>query len=107
MPIRPERHKPAEQIAKRHDVALTWGQGRGGRPWRRKRDAVLARDLYTCQVCSKISDELEVDHIKPKAHGGDDSMTNLRAICVPCHKIKTTQEGGRHTGGPVQLKKVL
>lgn len=96
MPVRPDRHKPAEQIAERHQVpGPAWGQGRGGRPWRRKRDAVLTRDLYTCQVCEQVSDELEVDHIRPKAQGGDDSMENLRAICVPCHKIKTSRES-RH-----------
>ncbi|MCY1533414.1 HNH endonuclease [compost metagenome] len=95
MPVRPGQHKPASPETQRHEVGNTWGQGRGGRPWRRKRDAVLLRDQYTCQVCDKVTDELEVDHITPLARGGSDDMSNLRAICVPCHKIKTAREGGR------------
>lgn len=95
MPIRPARHKPTAPVTERHQVAESWGKGRGGRPWRRKRDAVLLRDQYTCQVCGKVTDELEVDHIKARAHGGGDELTNLRAICVPCHKVKTAREGGR------------
>lgn len=97
MPVRPERHKPASLPTERHEVGPSWGQGRGGRPWRRKRDAVLLRDQFTCQVCSKVSDELEVDHIIPRARGGSDDMTNLRAICVPCHKVKTAREGGNRS----------
>jgi 5-methylcytosine-specific restriction protein A len=56
---------------------------------------VLLRDQYTCQVCDRVTDELEVDHITPLARGGSDDMSNLRAICVPCHKTKTAREGGR------------
>lgn len=93
--MRPEQHKPTATTTPRYQVGneQSWGQGRGGRPWRRKRDAVLLRDQYTCQVCGQVSEELEVDHIKPKAYGGSDDMTNLRAICVPCHKVKTASEG--------------
>ncbi|WP_267969981.1 HNH endonuclease [Streptomyces thermodiastaticus] len=34
----------------------------------------------------------EVDHIRP---GDDHSMSNLRAICSPCHKAKSSREGGQ------------
>ena len=96
MPVSPKRHKPAAPATPRHQVEneQSWCQGRGGRPWRRKRDAVLVRDQYTCQVCGQVSEALEVDHIIPRARGGSDDMTNLRAICVPCHKVKTAKEGG-------------
>ena len=60
-----------------------------GRPWRRLREQVLARDLYTCQVCKLISDQLEVDHIIPLSKGGDDSMLNLQTLCSICHERKT------------------
>lgn len=33
-----------------------------------------------------------VDHIKSKAHGGDDSPTNLQTLCAPCHNHKTATE---------------
>lgn len=96
MPIRPARHKPASADTKRHEVAdkPTWGQGRGGRPWRRKRDAIMLRDNYTCQVCGLTTTELEVDHIVNKAQGGTDDGDNLQSLCIPCHVAKTAREGG-------------
>ncbi|HCL5939948.1 TPA: HNH endonuclease [Citrobacter freundii] len=33
-----------------------------------------------------------VDHIKPKAHGGTDDLSNLESICSGCHKAKTARE---------------
>jgi 5-methylcytosine-specific restriction protein A len=78
--------------------AERYGQGRGGRPWRRKRDAVLKRDDYLCQPC-KRADRLtlarQVDHIIPKAEGGSDEETNLQAICGPCHQRKSQAEARR------------
>lgn len=76
-----------------------WGQGRGGRPWRRLRDAVLLRDKYLCQ-CAECAERLvpleatEVDHIVPIAKGGKDEGSNLRAINTDCHKRKTLRESG-------------
>lgn len=76
-----------------------WGNGRGGRPWRRKRDRILARDCYQCQHCKRlgfvtIADE--VDHIVNAAKGGTDDDSNLEAICSDCHKRKTQQESGSY-----------
>lgn len=70
----------------------SWGSGRGGRPWRRKRDAILLRDKYSCQQCGHIGTDLEVDHIVNIAQGGTDDDSNLQSLCVPCHKAKTATE---------------
>lgn len=75
-----------------------WGAGRGGRPWRRKRDAILLRDKYTCQVCGLITNHLEVDHVINLAQGGTGGDENLQAICVPCHKLKTAAESVQGRG---------
>ncbi|MDR6094906.1 HNH endonuclease signature motif containing protein [Stenotrophomonas sp. SORGH_AS_0321] len=91
----PSRLKPSTP------VVPTYGQGRGGRPWRRKRDAVLLRDKYLCQCegCQAggrlplLADE--VDHIVPVAEGGTDELSNLRAINRDCHKVKTQEEARR------------
>ena len=72
--------------------ADSWGSGRGGRPWRRKRDAILLRDNYTCRVCGLTTKDLEVDHVINVAQGGTDDDGNLQAICIPCHKAKTAIE---------------
>lgn len=70
----------------------SWGSGRGGRPWRRIRDAILLRDKYTCQQCGHIGTDLEVDHIVNVAQGGTDDDCNLQSLCIPCHKVKTATE---------------
>lgn len=67
-----------------------YGAGRGGRPWRRLREQVFARDQYTCAVCGRVTvDDLQCDHIVAIANGGTDDMSNLRAICADCHAVKT------------------
>lgn len=75
-----------------HQPKSRWGHGRGGRPWRRKRDEIFKRDKFTCQVCGRIGGELELDHIVNVARGGTDNDNNLQTICTTCHKPKTHAE---------------
>lgn len=80
-----------------HQPKSRWGHGRGGRPWRRKREQIFARDKYTCQVCGRVGGELELDHILNVARGGTDDDDNLQTICTDCHRPKTfaeSQAGG-------------
>ncbi|MGY2157160.1 HNH endonuclease [Pseudomonas tolaasii] len=88
----------ARKVSSVAEVAGTdsWGSGRGGRPWRRKRGAILIRDNYTCRVCGLTTKDLEVDHIINVARGGTDDDGNLQAICIPCHKSKTARESAAH-----------
>lgn len=82
----------------------TWHHGgksrqeRGyGQAWIRLRKVILARDRHLCQPClakGRLTAATEVDHIVPKAKGGTDAMQNLRAICTPCHRQKTTIDAG-------------
>ena len=63
--------------------------------WYKLRKQALTRDEHLCQTC--LSDGVytmakEVDHIKPKYLGGDDSLDNLSSICHTCHLIKTKRE---------------
>jgi len=96
-------HRNANGYCDAHQaLAKAWRKdtqqsGRGGRPWRRLREQVLARDGYLCQCedCQKrplprIAHE--VDHIKPLAEGGTDDLDNLRAINRDCHRAKTMRE---------------
>lgn len=98
------RHKPMPSMAPRHmaiGAQENYGQGRGGRPWRRKRAAVLKRDGYVCQCCQRggrVTLATEVDHVVPRAEGGSDDETNLQAICAECHKAKTVAEAARGVG---------
>lgn len=74
--------------------ASTYGQGRGGRPWRRLRARIILRDQYTCQLCFRVcmDHDLDCDHVVPKADGGTDDPANLRTLCRPCH-VKRARHG--------------
>ena len=79
-----------------HQPKSRWGHGRGGRPWRRKRDEIFKRDKYTCQVCQRVTQSPELDHIVNVARGGTDDDHNLQTICSDCHKTKTHAESQAH-----------
>lgn len=57
--------------------------------WQHLRHAILLRDLYTCQMCGKVSSTgMTIDHIKP--HRGSEALfwaeDNLQVLCTsPCH----------------------
>lgn len=65
------------------------------RQWAIIRWRVLKRDGWRCRQCEKWGNE--VDHVKPLAAGGDDSLDNLQVLCTGCHIEKTRQENRRET----------
>jgi 5-methylcytosine-specific restriction protein A len=65
------------------------------------RKVVLDRDSGLCQPCwdgtpRRVTLASQVDHIVAKANGGTDDLSNLRAICGPCHALKTIHDAGRN-----------
>ena len=56
------------------------------------RQAALSRDGYSCVECGGAAQE--VDHIVPRAMGGEDDLWNLQSLCIPCHRRKTKREAG-------------
>ena len=61
--------------------------------WRRARATALHRDRYRCVQCGRAAEE--VDHIRPRAMGGDVyALSNLQSMCKPCHKRKTARQAG-------------
>lgn len=54
---------------------------------------LFARDRNRCQYCGKYfpTNELSIDHVTPRAHGGQDTWENLVCACVRCNARK----GGR------------
>lgn len=57
--------------------------------WAVIRRAVLRRDGFRCVQCGWGEPGgigLEVDHIVPQARGGGHDPSNLRTLCVPCHR---------------------
>jgi len=55
---------------------------------------VFKRDSFTCQYCGRKAPNvlLEVDHIKPVAEGGDNSLINLVTSCKECNRGKGKRE---------------
>lgn len=61
--------------------------------WQTLRKRVLDRDGHSCHMCDGPA--THVDHVHNSASGGSDSLSNLAAICEPCHRTKSSSEGGR------------
>jgi 5-methylcytosine-specific restriction endonuclease McrA len=51
------------------------------------RENVFKRDSYTCQYCGTTK-ELTLDHLIPKAKGGQTSWNNLVTACKKCNSQK-------------------
>lgn len=65
------------------------------RAWKMQRVKCLQRDAYQCQIRGPrcAVNATEVDHVTAVSHGGSDDLSNLRAVCTPCHATKTGREG--------------
>lgn len=61
-----------------------------------KRFEIFKRDGFRCQYCGRTSAEvvLEVDHIDPRAKGGDDDDINLITACFDCNRGKRDRRLG-------------
>lgn len=53
------------------------------RAWRRLREQVLAEEPH-CRWCHTAPSTC-VDHVLPRARGGDDRRENLAGSCQPCN----------------------
>lgn len=55
-----------------------------------KRGDIFARDGYRCVYCGEVfpAEALSVDHVQPRARGGDHSAGNLVTACEGCNVRK-------------------
>jgi 5-methylcytosine-specific restriction protein A len=84
-------------VAWKHPKTSSSARGYGS-AWQRLRAQVLG-DEPLCRMCNKAGRlrlARELDHIKPKSHGGTDERANLQPLCVECHTLKTARDKG-HT----------
>ena len=72
--------------------------------WRRKRQKILRRDGYRCQICKRygrIREAVEVHHIKhadeyPELAWVD---SNLVSLCHACHNAQHPEKGQKGLAG--------
>lgn len=59
-------------------------------PVRFSRNAIFMRDGFQCQYCGRHlrRQELNIDHVVPRAQGGVSSFRNCVAACYPCNTHK-------------------
>ena len=51
------------------------------------REGIKARDGHKCVYCGS-SENLTVDHVRPRSKGGTDTADNLVTACRPCNQAK-------------------
>jgi 5-methylcytosine-specific restriction endonuclease McrA len=56
------------------------------------REYLLEKWNSSCTYCGIQNVPLQVEHIRPRAKGGTDGVSNLCLACVPCNKAKGTQD---------------
>jgi hypothetical protein len=63
---------------------------------RETRIKVYERDGYACRSCGKQLTRFTatVDHVKPIAEGGDNSVENLVTLCLDCNARRTKRPAG-------------
>lgn len=69
--------------------------------WQKLRLIILAREPL-CRACTaqgRTRAATMVDHITPKARGGNDDEANLQPLCAECHDAKTRAENGAKPRG--------
>jgi 5-methylcytosine-specific restriction protein A len=89
------QHANREEKGRRPNAAE---RGYCSKQWRNLRKLVIHRDAH-CQWPGCMQPISDVDHIKPKADGGDDSMDNLQGLCRPHHSVKTRNDTMAKGGG--------
>lgn len=87
--------KPWQGSKRKERVGNGWKQSK-------RRRYLLRRDRLTCAACGEVrlASDLEVDHIKNLAEGGEDSLQNCQILCLDCHRLKSQAEAqrGRQVG---------
>jgi HNH endonuclease len=59
----------------------------------RTRNCVAAQQGWQCNICDvTLTSAYDIDHEVPLFKGGADEYCNLQALCVPCHRNKTSAE---------------
>lgn len=100
MPVMPKAKRPPWMGPPRKawEHGRRW-EGYNTRDWKKARLAFLIANNYKCAItpgCTRPAST--VDHIKPISSGHDPwDQSNWQCGCGPCHKAKSSSEGGAAT----------
>jgi len=81
----------SQAFAQPHVVRMAYYVRRPGQRVKFTKRTVLARDQHVCQYCGAQTRDLTLDHVIPRALGGETTWTNVVAACKRCNGTK----GGR------------
>lgn len=73
-------------------VVIARGHNAAGLRRKELRSAGSA-ECANCRL-TVLASAIDVDHIRPLAHGGEDVADNVQCLCRPCHKAKTRVDFG-------------
>lgn len=65
--------------------------------WHKRRVECWERDKRKCVKCKKPLPQIEmaeIDHIRKRSLCGGDQLSNLRCMCMPCHRKRHLEEEG-------------
>ena len=63
---------------------LTFRSGDAKRMWRQ---GIKLRDNHTCVYCGS-TENLTIDHVRPRSRGGETSASNCVTACLTCNQAK-------------------
>jgi hypothetical protein len=58
-----------------------------------RKNVIVGRDRCVCQYCGSrlMTEDLNIDHVVPRAQGGKTTWENTVASCVPCNQRKANR----------------
>lgn len=87
---------PKEERNLPFDNKRASGYSNAASPTSSKKNRIKMRDHYTCVYCgkdlSKEPNNLEIDHVIPRAQGGNKEESNLVVACQDCNGAKGYDE---------------
>lgn len=71
------------------------------------REYLLAKFGRQCVYCDATGVPLNIDHVRPKAHGGSNRISNLALSCVSCNQAKGSLPVETFVTDPARLRSIL
>lgn len=85
----------AEQLANVIKADMAAEQEKAARqiPWAKLRQMAFERDGDCCGYCGTTEGPFEIDHITPRAAGGENVLENVVVACQSCNRAKRDRQG--------------